>query len=324
MIAERISRNSLQKRTTSCVLGSPDSMVDSDQSPGGRALRLAKEAGRKAGVDVSGAKLLRVRSSVHVELPRAEIVARVEAPGAEQAARRQVRVAQLLADRGAPVARLVCAELQPLLVEDGAVTLWRRLEAVAEPDLFALGQAVRALHEATRGSLPLDLPATDPFPSLYNFLDWPSPWSGSGESEELRRRADALTTKWQSVIRDDPLGLVVVHGDVHQDNAFVTERGVVLLDLEDAGVGPASWDFAPLAVGVERYGVPRADYRAFAAGYGAEPGAWEGHALMCRVYELMVATWAMRCSGDSPRMAEEASVRVATLLGGGRGRWTLL
>ncbi len=204
------------------------------------------------------------------------------------------------------------------------VTLWRRLEQVADPDLAALGEAVRALHDATRSSLPPDLPSCDPLPILHHYLDGPSPWSGSDESEELRRRADTLAVEWQLAARDDPLGRVIVHGDPHQDNAIVTEQGLVLLDLEDAGEGPASWDFATLKVGIERYGVPPEDYRAFTAGYGSEPGAWEGHAVMCRVYELLVAAWAMRCSADSPRMAEEASVRVATLLGRGGGQWTLL
>ncbi len=299
-------------------------MVDSDENPGARALRLAKAAGRKAGVDVSDAKLLRVRSSVHVELPRAEIVARVEASGAERLAERQVRIAQLLADRGAPVARLVEPEFQPYLMEDGAVTLWQWLEKVADPDFAALGQAVAALHEATRRSLPSDLPSFDPLQVVHGYLDWPSPWSGSDESEELGRRADTLALEWRSAVRDDPLGRVIVHGDLHQDNAIVTEQGLILLDLEDAGKGPASWDFAPLKVGVERFGVPPEDYRAFVAGYGSEPGAWEGLGVMCRIYELLVAAWTMRCSAGSLRMAEEASVRVATVLGRGEGRWTLL
>jgi aminoglycoside phosphotransferase (APT) family kinase protein len=299
-------------------------MLDSDQSPGERALRLAREAGRRAGLDVSSANLLRVRSSVHVELPRAGVVARIEASGAGETAERQVRVARLLAERDAPVARLVRPELQPLLVEDGAVTLWRRLEAVGDPDLLALGQAIRALHDATRDSLPSNLPVIDPLREAKRLLDWPSVWSGTDESEAMRLRTGALEAEWQAAIRNDPLGRVIVHGDVHQDNAVVTKQGLVLVDLEDTGVGPASWDFVPLAVGVERYGVPRSDYAAFARGYGAEPEARKAHILMSRVYELLVTAWAMRCSGDSPRMAKEASARVATVLGRGRDQWTLL
>ena len=56
---------------------------------------------------------------------------------------------------------------------------------------------------------------------------------------------------------DDPLDVGLVHGDVHRENTLVTdEHGVILVDLEDAGVGPMSWDLVHLAVEVHRYGVP--------------------------------------------------------------------
>jgi aminoglycoside phosphotransferase (APT) family kinase protein len=302
----------------------PRASGDRSGDSGQRAIRLARAAGREAGLDVSQARLLRERSSVHVELPRAKVVARVEAPGAAELAERQVRIARLLADRGAPVARLVRPELQPCRVEDGAVTLWRQLLPVADPDFAAVGRAVLALHDATRDSPLADLPRCEPVESLRRYLDGPSPWSGSPESEELRRQADALEGPWRAAAREDPLGQVIVHGDAHQDNAIMTEEGPVLLDLEDTGKGPASWDFATLKVGVQRYGLPAENYRDFAAGYGREPGDWEGHEVMCRLYELMVAAWAMLCSAVSPRMAAEASLRVATVLGQGDQRWTLL
>lgn len=287
-------------------------------------MRSAIEAGQQVGLDTSAARVLRVRSSVHVELPRAGVVARVEGPGDEEIARRQVDAARVFADHGAPVAELVRPEVQPLLIEGCAVTLWRRLRAIGRPSPETLGRATRAIHEATRSSPPPDLPSLDPFGRIYEHLAWPSLWSGSDELGALRDKADEFVVAWREAIHGDPLGRVLLHGDVHADNAVMTERGLILIDLEDTAVGPASWDFVPLAVGVDRYGVPSADYRDFVAGYGAEPGNWAGHELMCRVYELAVTAWAIRCSGDSEQMAKEASVRVATLLGRGREPWTLL
>ena len=226
--------------------------------------------------------------------------------------------------RDAPVARLVRPEIQPLLIGDGAVTLWRRLQSVATPTFEALGCAVRAIHDATVESLPEGVPTIDPFGQVRVCLDSPSSWSGSAEVKELQRRADELAAMWQEGTQADPLGKAVVHGDPHADNAVVSEGGLVLLDLEDAGVGPASWDFAPLAVGVERYGLPSADFDQFVAGYGAGPGTWSGHAVMCRVYELLVTSWAIRCSVDSDSMATEAAVRVSGVLQGDPTLWTLL
>jgi hypothetical protein len=69
-------------------------------------------------------------------------------------------------------------------------------------------------------------------------------------------------------------------------------------------------------------GVPAEDFQQFAAGYRAEPGAWPGYSLMCRVYELWVACWAARCTTDSPGTAAEAAVRVAGLPEGDPTRWT--
>ena len=104
----------------------------------------------------------------------------------------------------------------------------------------------------------------------------------------------------------------------------MTADGLVLIDLEDAGVGPASWDFAPLALGVERYGLPPEHFEDFANGYGAEPGAWPGHRLMCDVYELVVTAWAVACSGESTAMATEAAVRISGVLNDDPTLWTLL
>ena len=289
-----------------------------------QALTIVAEAARRAGLDGAGAEVLRTRASIHVKLPQADAVARVEGPGGHDLALRQVVVARALAARDAPVARLIRPEIQPLLVGNGAVTLWRRLRSMATPAPKAVGKAVRAIHESTAESLPITVPTIDPFGQVRACLDSPSPLSGSPEVVELRRRADELASRWREETKDDPLGKVVVHGDPHVDNAIVSERGLVLLDLEDAGVGPASWDFAPLAVGVERYGVPTEDFEQFAVGYGAEPGAWPGLSLMCRVYELVATSWAIRCSADSPRMAGEAAVRVSGLLDGDPSLWTQL
>ena len=292
--------------------------------PARRALCLVAEAAQRADLDAAGAHVLRVRNSIHVELPRADVVARVEGPGRQELALRQVLVARALAARNAPVTRLVRPEIQPLLIGDGAVTLWRRLRSVAAPTLEAVGSPVRAINEASAGSLPGGVPAIDPFAQLRAYLDSPSSWSGSVAVKELRRRAEELASSWLEGTQDDPLGKVVVHGDLHVDNAVVSEGGLVLLDLEDAGVGPASWDFAPLAVGAERYGLPSENFHQFAAGYGAEPATWPGHLLMCRVYEMLVTSWAVRCSANSPRMASEAAVRVSGVLEGNPSLWTLL
>ena len=297
-------------------------MSGDEQKSRSRALRLAIEAGRRLGLDVTGAAVFRVRSSVHVDLPEADAVARVEEPGAEEAACQQVSFARLLAEKEAPVARLVRPEGQPVLFEDGAVTLWRRVRSVGSPTLAAVGRAVRAVHDATRGSLAPELPRIDPLGTALADSGWPSPWSGTGELAELRRRIEELEVAWPAALQEAALGTSVVHGDVHQANALLGEKGVVLIDLEDTAVGPASWDFVPLTVATRRYGLPAAEYEAFVAGYGAEPGPSAGFEAMCEAYELMTTLWAIRSAAGSAEMAAEATVRVQGVLGRGAETWT--
>ena len=52
------------------------SMTEPHSHPARRALSLATEGARRAGLDAAGAKVVRVRTSIHVELPRADVVAR--------------------------------------------------------------------------------------------------------------------------------------------------------------------------------------------------------------------------------------------------------
>ena len=85
-------------------------MTEPHPDPAKRSLYLATEAARRAGLDAAGAEVLRVRASIHVELPRADVVARVEGPGRQELALRQVLVARALAARDAPVTRLVRPE----------------------------------------------------------------------------------------------------------------------------------------------------------------------------------------------------------------------
>ena len=87
--------------------------------PADRALRMVEEAASRADLNGAGAEVLRVRTSIHVELPQADVVARVEGPGGQELALRQVVVARALGARNAPVARLVIPDIQPRQIGDG-------------------------------------------------------------------------------------------------------------------------------------------------------------------------------------------------------------
>ena len=157
-------------------------------------------------------------------------------------------------------------------------------------------------------------------------LDSPSPWSRSPEVAELaasRRRN--WPRGWRDETKDDPLGIVrCPRRSTHRQRHRFRNVDWFSSILKTPASGRPAGTFAPLALGVERYGVPAEDFEQFVAGYGSEPGAWPGFSLMCRVYELVATSWAIRCSGDSARMAGEAAVRISGLLDGDPSPWAQL
>lgn len=60
----------------------------------------------------------------------------------------------------------------------------------------------------------------------------------------------------QGRLTAEPGPAVFVHADVHLDNVVLSERGLLLLDFEDAGYGSAGFDLIPSAGWVKRTGSP--------------------------------------------------------------------
>lgn len=289
-----------------------------------RAERLATAAARRAELDPRGLKVLRCASATIVELPRAGVIARVERAASERCAERLVRSALHFERCGAPVVRLVRPELQPIRSPDGFVTLWTKLEPTAETlSDVALGELLGRLHACAKDP-PDDLPRLTPHATLSDWLDTPDAGISEAEVATVRARMSATISRDELAALDDPLGRVLLHGDVHGDNVILTVDGPRLIDLELAGVGPASWDLVPMGLAVRRYGMAEERFAALVRGYGADPRGWSGFRELVDLYELQVVSWSIMTSGRSTEMAEEAQRRVDTYLGRAEHRWMLL
>lgn len=300
-------------------------MVDED------ALELARAAGRACGLDVSGARQLRARASIMIALPAAGTLARVEPANRRFIARRMAALGRAFAACGCPTTRLVAPERQPLEFEHGAVTLWHWLEgpSASVDDYEAIGALTRTLHERTRRVVgSAELPVLEPFAEVRVWLaELAADDYDRRRRAKLQDRTSELVARWRRLDHETGLGRALVHGDVHHENVIMSAEGPVFVDLELGGAGPAVWDFATLANGVRRYGVPELVFDAFARGYGHNP---RGRALLesCReVYEFCCVVWAARCRRQSPELAAEAEVRFATVFGeldGPGPSWRLL
>jgi len=296
-----------------------------DVTLGDRAVGLATAAARDLGLNPAGAAIHRHIASVHVELPAAGVMARVEARDRLAIAQRQVRAARFLESRKMPAARLVLPDRQPLIYGDGVVTLWQTVVILErQPDAAVLGQLARRLHEATAGALPAGIPDIEPLSLVRGWLPRLGTEPIGEEVGKLWDELEWLERLWDEAIAGDPQGTVFVHGDFHQDNVVVTPEGPTLLDLEEAGRGPASWDLVPHLVGVRRYGASEDVCRSFLDAYDADPLKWEGTEILCRAYELLLIAWAIAHRHTSPAMASEGELRLSSFLGSTDEPWNML
>ena len=98
----------------------------------GRSLQLAVTAGREVGLDVSGAVIRRSAASVHVEFPAVAAMARVELPERLAVGLSMAAAARFLDGTDVGTIRLIAADRQPMIYEEGVVTLWERVTAAAD------------------------------------------------------------------------------------------------------------------------------------------------------------------------------------------------
>lgn len=113
---------------------------------------------------------------------------------------------------------------------------------------------------------------------------------------------------WQELARQQDL--VVCHGDVHPQNVLMRDDVLVILDWDSICLGPAAWDHAALLTWAERWGGDPGDYKAFAAGYGADLRDSPVAQLLARVRLLAPTINMIIKGGSSARHADEARLRM--------------
>lgn len=209
---------------------------------------------------------------------------------------------------------------QPWTIDGCVVTGWRWSAGGERPDPTALGQLARTLRERTPVAV-LTVPVLDPIEAVLGAVSHLP--AADPEAAWVRGRAEELAGPWADAADDDPLGRAIVHGDLHEGNVVAGPAGPLLTDLELMGSGPSSYDAAPAAVAVARYGAEPTTLEAFLDGFGADPRPWPGFATFSAVYELWVTAWAVGVRHQDPTWAAEAARRVRTLRDGTEEPWTL-
>lgn len=261
-----------------------------------------------------------VRDGAALLVRRRGVLVRSRPAGDQATAEREVLLAATLADAGVPVTALVEGEQQPWAVDGCVVSAWRWTDASAEAGPADLGGLARTLRERT-ASPASSLPPLDPLGAVTAAVAHLA--ADDPGAVFVRDRAATLAGPFADAAIDDPLGRSLVHGDLHADNVVVGPAGPLLTDLELSGSGPASYDAAPAALAVRRYGADPSTFDTFLAAFGADPRGWAGFATFVAVFELWATAWAVGVRSQDPAWAAEAARRVAALRDGVDVAWTL-
>jgi hypothetical protein len=266
-------------------------------------------------------QVTRVGTSVLLVSPGAQVMFRVDDQVPADRVERQVAVASLLQHCGVPAVHLAGGPRQPVVVGDPAVAVsaWH-LEELTDAPVGAgeLGGLARQLHAISADDAEhLQVPPFEPFVAIAEQLATAARVGATGpdDLELLAGLNGRLAAAWPAAVADaagsTAAGLGVVHGDLHAGNVLATTRGLVVADLELAGIGPVAYDLVAVVVAVERYGAPVSTIDDFAAGYGHPIPAAAHHGVLRDTYELWLTAWAVANRHVDDDHDREARARLA-------------
>lgn len=285
----------------------PEATVEFSSSA---ALPVLRTACERAGLDSSGAGLLRIGENAIFQLASAPVVVRI-GRSADRLPRvqREVCIARWLASANVPTVRVRDDIDQPLMIDSHPVSFWHAVTGgEPTPTHIDLARLLAAYH-ATPGC-PCELATFEPLRTSESRLA-KARGVDTKDLDFLHHRIAELTEQFDHLDFALPVG--PIHGDAHTKN-LLTDRGqVVLIDFEAAAIGPREWDLLPTSIAVPRYGLPEQRYQDFAATYGFDVRTWDGYPVLREIREVTMTTWIMQNVLESKAIADEFALRIACL-----------
>jgi aminoglycoside phosphotransferase (APT) family kinase protein len=266
-----------------------------------------------AGLDPTGAQLLRFSANAVFRLPGQRAVVRIAGSRAlSHRVAKVVAVAGWLADNDIPAVRLLPGFTQPVVVGEYLATVWQEVPAGGRrPTGRDLARLLRRLHRLGRPGF--ELPEWTPLDDVQRRLT-----DSEGLPEVDRRfladRCAELGARLAEL--EFPLGQHVVHGDAHLGNLIPSPTGPVLCDFDATSLGPPEWDLTPMPVGLRRFGGARHSYRQFAREYGYDVTNWPGFAVLREVRELKLVTGVLPILRSKPSVVPELRRRLDSVRSG--------
>ena len=275
--------------------------------PNGWSEEIARQLGRRAlsSLGLAGASmtLLKFGAIANFRVEQPPRFLKVADPGfrsAEPVLERSLAVSRWLDEHGVAVANAAEeAAAGPVAVDGAWAGLWVWQENRAErPDPRAAGELLRRAHEVL-ADCPIELPEIDHLDAATRNIPHLAEKGGldAAEIDFLSRQADRISGRWARF--ESELGVAAIHGDFEVDNVLATDRGPVLIDLDNAQVAPREWDLVKAAPGSPG-GWREDEWPEFAAGYGYDLLAAPGNEVLREVRHLRSLVWML---GD-PRYRE--------------------
>ncbi|MFF7554242.1 phosphotransferase family protein [Streptomyces olivaceus] len=281
-----------------------------------------REACETAGLDLTGAELLRLGSNAVYRLATAPVIVRIARdPSVLAEMERAVGVARWLETVDFPATRVLPDVAQPSVVRGRVVTFWESVQDQVEyATVGELADLLRRFHWLEEPE-SLGLPYFDPLAKLSSSLDSLTDVSAEDRTF-LEERAAKLAKEYDRLDFVLPFGLI--HGDANIGNVLRHRDGrAVLIDLDGLSLAPREWDLILTAIYYDRYGWhSKTEYAEFVHRYGFDLMNWPGYETLADLRELMMVVWIGHQAGTSDRFAAEFALRMRSLrTGEGRGKW---
>jgi Ser/Thr protein kinase RdoA (MazF antagonist) len=271
-----------------------------------------------AGLDVQGARMLRLGENAMFRLAQPIVVRIARTLTFEPDARKEVAVARWLETEGYPAVRALSLD-QPLTIDGRVVTFW---EALSDEEVYGTPAEVAdllvRLHELVP-PLALELQPLRPFARAGWRIEM-NGWLTPADRSFLFGRLEKLKDRYAKLRFSLPPG--VIHGDANVGNVIHDWEGhPVLIDLDGFAIGPREWDLVLTAMYYDSFGWhTAAEYAAFVEEYGFDVMRWPGYPVLRDVREFLMVTWLSQQAGHSEEAAAEVRKRIAALRTGGNKR----
>ena len=299
-------------------------MTSQSQPPRAADFRAAtasalRSSAERCGLDLRGARLIRLFATAVYHLPAADAVARiapVTSPDTVAHLATSVQVTRWLVDIGFPTVEPLPLD-QPVVANGCVLTLWRYLPQKGPALVPAdLGRLLRVLHRLE--APPMRVPLYRPLVTARRAIE-----SSRAINEEerawLRNRCTQLLNAYDQL--SFPLQAGLIHGDAYWGNLLRDGHRAVLADWDEVSTGPREIDLVPTLQGT-RFGLSEHERDAFIVAYGHDIRTWDGYPVLREIRELSTMSALLREARASARALRELRVRFRSLRTDNDQQWT--